>query len=191
MSRWAEMFAALSHAHDTVDPLRHNDEPASTLSHTVESVTALEPARASRSPRKREAERWCQSVAWRAVNVAHGEIPSAWAEGLARLDRNRPPGDVPPSRWRRFVDDAKLFRDSRFCTAAAAFGWTAHDLFGCDPDRPFARVDQAGLLWLLGGTRLVVLTTDAAVIETNTGTRQVWRRKPGDPAQVLAWELTQ
>jgi len=98
---------------------------------------------------------------------------------------------VPPSRWRRFVDDAKLFRDSRFCTAAAAFGWTAHDLFGCDPDRPFARVDQAGLLWLLGGTRLVVLTTDAAVIETNTGTRQVWRRKPGDPAQVLAWELTQ
>ena len=121
MSRWAEMFAALSHARDTVDPLRHNREAASTLSHTVESVAALEPARASRSTRKREAERWCQSIAWR-VNVAHGAIPSAWVEGLARLDRNRPPGDVPPSRWRRFVDDAMLFLDSHFCTIAATFG---------------------------------------------------------------------
>src|SRR5438046_8174724 len=177
MSRWAEMFAALSHARDTVDPLRHNDEPASTPSHTVESVTALEPARASRSPRKREAERSCQSVAWRAVNVAQGEIPSAWAEGLARLDRNRPPGDVPPSRWRRFVDDAKLFRDSRFCTAAAAFGWTAHDLFDCDPDRPFTSVDQDGRWCLLGGTRRVVLTTEPAIIGSNTVTYQGWTRK--------------
>ena len=93
MSRWAEMFAALSHAPDTVDPLRHNGEAASTLSHTVVSVTALEPAVAAGSPRKCEGERCGQSVAQRAINVAHdGEIPRAWPEGLARLDRDRPPG---------------------------------------------------------------------------------------------------
>ena len=30
-------------------------------------------------------------------------------------------------------------------------------LFGYDRDRPFARIDQAGLLWLLNGDRLVML----------------------------------
>jgi len=192
MSRWAEMFAALSHARDTVDPLRHNREAASTLSHTVESVTAPEPMRASPSLQRRAGERWSKSAAGCLVNIAHeSEVPRVWAEGLAQLDRDRPPGDVPLLRWRRFIDDAMLFLDSHFCTIAATFGWAAQDLFGCDPDRPFARIDQAGLLWLLDGARLLAFTHITAVIETRAGGHQVWRRKPGDPAQVLAWELTQ
>ena len=90
MSRWAEMFAALSHARDTVDPLRHNDEPASTLSHTVESVTAPEPMRASPSLQRRAGERWSKSAAGWLVNIAHeSEVPRVWAEGLAQLDRDR------------------------------------------------------------------------------------------------------
>ena len=35
-----------------------------------------------------------------------------------------------------------------------------------DDTRPFARIDRAGLLWLLHGDRLLVLTEDAATIET-------------------------
>jgi hypothetical protein len=31
--------------------------------------------------------------------------PDGRAEALARLDANRPPGDVPPRRWLRFIDD--------------------------------------------------------------------------------------
>jgi hypothetical protein len=60
---------------------------------------------------------------------ANGGVPRAWAEGFARLDPDRPPVDVPPHRWRRFIDDVGLFLDSPFCAVAAAFGWTAFDLF--------------------------------------------------------------
>jgi hypothetical protein len=83
-----------------------------------------------------------------------GNIPSGWAEGFARLDPDLPPGDVPLRRWRRFVDDVGLFLDSPFRAVAQALDWGPDDLFGCDRDRPFARIDQAGLLWLLNGDRL-------------------------------------
>jgi len=116
------------------------------------------------------------------------KIPRAWAEGFARLDPDRPPGDVPPRRWLRFVDDVGLFLD-RWAAHAAALGWGPYDLFGCDRDRPFARIDQAGLLWLLNGDRLFALTENTATIETRAGARQTYRRKPAQPGRVLAWEL--
>ena len=119
-----------------------------------------------------------------------GGIPSAWAEGFARLDPDRPPGDVPLRRWQRFIDDVGRFLDSPSCAVAAAMGWGPHDLFGCDRDRPFARIDQAGLLWLLKGDKLVALAENTAIIERQTGARQTYRRKPSRPGQVLAWELT-
>ena len=64
-------------------------------------------------------------------------------------------------------------------------------MFGCHRDRPLGRTDQAGLLWLLNGARLMALTENTATIETQTGTRQTFRRKPGDPSRVLAWELVE
>jgi hypothetical protein len=131
-----------------------------------------------------------EAEAERAAIVEHdGSIPHTWAEGFARLDPDRPPGDVPLRRWQRFVDDAGRFLDSPFCAVAAALGWTPCDLFGCDRNRPFARIDQAGLLWLLNGDRLVMLAEDAATIETRTGARQTWRRKPSEPGRVLVWDL--
>src|SRR3977135_3607658 len=49
---------------------------------------------------------WTEAEAERAAIVEHdGAIPRAWAEGFARLDSDRPPGDVPLKRWQRFVDD--------------------------------------------------------------------------------------
>ena len=116
-------------------------------------------------------------------------IPSAWAEGFAQLDPDRPPGDVPLKRWQRFVDDVGQFLDSPFCAVAAALNWGPFDLFGCDRERPFARVDRAGLLWLLVGNRLLALSENAAAIETKTGTRQTYRRKPSEPGRALAWNL--
>jgi hypothetical protein len=118
-----------------------------------------------------------------------GKIPRAWAVGAARLDPDRPPGDVLLKRWQRFVDDVGVFLDSSFCAVAAALGWGPLDLFGCDRDRPFARIDQSGLLWLLNGARLVALTETTAAIEAQTGARLTYRRKPNQAGRVLAWEL--
>jgi hypothetical protein len=159
MSRWADAFAALSEQ-------------------TESAPTSAAPAT------------WGEAEEERAAIVEDdGKIPRAWAEGFARLDPNRPPGDVPAKRWLRFVDDVGTFLDSPFCAVAAALGWGPYDLFGCDRDRPFARIDQAGLLWLLGGDKLIALTENTATIKTRTGARQTYRRKTVEFGRVLAWEL--
>jgi len=133
---------------------------------------------------------WGEAEAERAAIVQfEGGIPRDWAEGFGRLDPNRPPAGVPPKRWQRFIDDVGRFLDSSFCSVAAALGWGPHDLFGCDRDRPFARIDQAGLLWLLNGDELVALSENTAIIETHGGARQNYRRLTSEPGRVLAWDL--
>jgi hypothetical protein len=125
-----------------------------------------------------------------AIIECDGGIARAWAEGLARLHPDRPPLDVPSKRWLRFVDGVGRFLDGPFCAVAAALGWEPYDLFGADRDRPFARINQAGLLWLLNGDKSVALTENTATIEQHTGARQTYRRKPSAPGRVLAWELS-
>ncbi|HJU19826.1 MAG TPA: hypothetical protein VJ770_25510 [Stellaceae bacterium] len=56
----------------------------------------------------------------------------------------------------------RRFLDGGFAKKAAALGWGPFDLFGCDRDRPFVRIDQAGLLWALNGDRLIALSENAA-----------------------------
>jgi hypothetical protein len=194
MSRWADAFAALSGSFDTLDTMRHSGAPPSTVSHSVNSVTLVPTLSELPIPpaADRELATWGEVEEERAAIVEHdGKIPRAWAEGFARLHPDRPPGDVPPKRWQRFVDDAGQFLDSPFCAVAAALGWGPYDLFGCDRDRPFARIDRAGLLWLLNGDRLIALTENTATIETRTGARQTFRRKPNEPGRVLAWQLAE
>jgi len=119
-----------------------------------------------------------------------GAVPREWAEGFARLDPDRPPADVPPRRWLQFVNDVGRFLDSGLAQQAAALGWGPFDLFGSDRDRPFVRIDQLGLLWLLNGNRLFALSTDAAVVENRAGERLTYRRKTVEAAgRTLAWEL--
>ncbi len=119
-----------------------------------------------------------------------GKNRRAWAEGFVRLDPDRPPGDVPLRRWQTFINDVTLFLDSPFCADAVALGWGPFDLFGCDRDRPFARIDHLGLLWRLNGDTLVELNRHTAVIERRTGARQTFRRRPVAVGEiVLAWEL--
>jgi hypothetical protein len=125
----------------------------------------------------------------RAAFAKRGRVPRAWVEGHARLNPNWPPGDVPVKRWQTFIVDIGRFFDGGWGEKAAALGWGPIDLFGCDRDRPYARIDQAGLLWLLNGNRLVALSENTATIETRTGARQTWRRKPNELGRVLAWEL--
>src|SRR6266566_10048101 len=37
------------------------------------------------------------------------DIPSAWVEGIAQLEHQRPPRDVPAHRWRQFLSDCHGF----------------------------------------------------------------------------------
>jgi hypothetical protein len=115
--------------------------------------------------------------------------PRAWAEGLARLDPSRPPNDVPHQRWLRFIDGTGRFLSDGWAAKAAVLGWRAVDLFGCDRHRPWARIDRAGLLWLMAGRRLVALTTDTATIETASGGSQRYHRVHNGSSRVLVWSL--
>jgi hypothetical protein len=123
-----------------------------------------------------------------AIVERDGGIPREWSEGFARLHPDHPPPGVPPKRWLRFCDDVGLFVD-RWARYAAALGWRPLDLFGCDRDLLFDRINQVGLLWLLNGDKLIALSEHTATIETRTGVRQTYRRKPSEHGRVLAWEL--
>jgi hypothetical protein len=136
-------------------------------------------------------EAWADAQEERAAIVEHdGGAPRAWAEALARVDPNKPPGDVPPMRWLRFIDDCGSFLDGGWGAHATALGWGPLDLFGCDRERPYARVDHLGLLWLLKGGTIVELHRDRAILQTESGVRQIYRRRPVEVGRVvLAWEL--
>jgi hypothetical protein len=133
---------------------------------------------------------WADAEEERAAIAEYdGGAPKAWAEGLARLDPNKPPDDVTPRRWLRFIDDCGRFLDSGWGTHAVSLGWGPLDLFGCDRERPFARVDHLGLLWLLNGGTVVELHRNQAILETERGVRQCYRRRPVEVGRVvLAWE---
>jgi hypothetical protein len=125
-----------------------------------------------------------------AVIEYDGCAPLVWAQALARLDPARPPGDVPLGRWVRFIDDCGRFLDDGWAYRAEVLGWGPLHLFGCDRERPWARIDRAGLIWLLDGHKIIAFTADTAVTETATGVRQTYRRVAIEPGQVvLAWEL--
>jgi hypothetical protein len=98
---------------------------------------------------------------------------------------------VQSGRWRQLIHDCGRLLDAGLIAEAARLDWTAFDLFGCDDTKPYARIDQMGLFWFVGGGRVVSISMSAAVIETLTGARQTYRCKPSDAGRVLAWELTQ
>jgi hypothetical protein len=54
-----------------------------------------------------------------AINDHSGGAVAEWAAALAQLDPNKPPGDVPPLRWGRFIDDARKFLASDWPRQAA------------------------------------------------------------------------
>ncbi len=135
-------------------------------------------------------EVWTDEHEERAAQVEFdGGIPRAWAEGLARLDSSRAPADVPLWRWLRFMDDCGRFVDE-WAWRASRLGWTPLALFGCDRTKPFARLDRAGLLWLVEGRRILALTPETAAIEISGGKSLIYRRKPYLDVEALAvWDL--
>jgi hypothetical protein len=190
VSRWGDAFAALSGGADTLDTIRHSSEAPATVSQSVNSVTLTAATEPAISSSESAVATWGDTNKKRAAIVEHdGKIPQAWAEGFARLNPAHPPSHMPQRRWHSFINDCGRFLDGGFAANAAALGWDPFDIFGCDRDRPFTRIDQAGLLWLLNGDRLVALAENIATIETRTDARQTYRRRSGASGRVLPWEL--
>ncbi len=118
-------------------------------------------------------------------------LPQQWANGVARLDHDRAPADVPLIRWRQFLGDCYTFLNSseNWPERAAMLGWDALALFGCHRARPLDHLGHAGLLWPVNGGRLVELHRDWAVIERSAGkSRHVYHRRTVHAANVtLPW----
>ena len=120
-------------------------------------------------------------------------IPSHWVEGVAYLDPERPPADVPRHRWRQFVDDCTNFLSpsESWAEHAARLGWDAMALFGCAPRRPLDYSGSAGLMWAMNGGRLIELHRDWAVIDLPVNRSQrIFYRRNVDPAKItLPWAM--
>ena len=106
-------------------------------------------------------------------------LPADWRDGLARLrDADKPLfGSAEPSS--RLVADALELADA-WAPQALAFGWSAVDLFGVEPDGA-RRLDRDGLAASLEGRKVVAVTSEAATIATPSGglLRHYRRDKPG------------
>jgi hypothetical protein len=115
--------------------------------------------------------------------------PVEWREGFARLSADRPPANFPVHWWRGLIRDAELFL-SVWGKQAADLGWTPLDLFGAHRRAPASNFSCMGLLLLIGGGRVVALSTETAVIEQQAGARLTYTRRPPDAECVAVWELS-
>jgi hypothetical protein len=113
----------------------------------------------------------------------------AWRQALASLDPRRPPGDVPGNRWLEFLEDAHRFLQGRWVTSALELGWEAEDFFGCDPSKPYARIDRLGLVWLLRGRPITAMTADKAAFSTTSGRALTYHRQGSVRERSLPWKL--
>jgi hypothetical protein len=116
-------------------------------------------------------------------------IPREWVEGVARLDQNQPPADVPRHRWRQFVDDCNGFLNSPEAERAAQLGWHTIRLFGCKPSYPLSYLGQAGLLWHVNGGKIIEIHRTWAVIDgpVNRSPRTFYRRNIAPEQITLPW----
>ncbi len=72
---------------------------------------------------------------------------------------------------------------------AHRLGWEVADLFGVHPTKPTVRMDCMGLVPLLKGRPLVVITDDSAAIKAASGGSLTFRKRAAPPTErCLVWE---
>jgi hypothetical protein len=124
--------------------------------------------------------------------IDHVHRVIAWREAFRKLRPGEPPRTVPLWRWRNFLWDCSAFvaDDPGWGLLALDFGWTAHQLLGANRTKPYARIDQCGLLWLVNRARIEDLGESHCVLITATGARSTYRARSAPPDEVcLPWEL--
>jgi hypothetical protein len=106
--------------------------------------------------------------------------PAVWPSVLAALDTSRPPDGIEPDRWPMVLADAQWIARTHGDNAAA-FGWTASDLFGLS-DYPGA----GGLADRLEGARRLAFTSSVAHWRSEDCEGWLWRRTL--TAKPVLWE---
>jgi hypothetical protein len=89
---------------------------------------------------------------------------------------------VDAPRWQQAVEDAKAFLGT-WGEQAHSLNWSNRDLFGLHtpPEQPhpsysrLSRYDETGLVWLLQGRPVTMLTAESATIKTTSGTLNFYR----------------
>lgn len=117
--------------------------------------------------------------------------PADWSRGVSRLTTSPAPAEAPPDWWRQLGRNSEGFL-AEWGNRAQELGWQTLEVFGVGQWKPYQRTDLMGLVPLLGGKRLVVLTDREAVLETAAGARQTYRRgraNTSGAAIVPAWDL--
>jgi hypothetical protein len=194
MSRWAEMFAALSHPADTIDTRDTTPAHQRPTRNCVRSVNCVKATEEKAEARARvDSEQPVVVTAGdldeHVVLIEEGAgVSRSWAEGFAALCVMPPPTGFSSERWRRVIDAASVFFD-RWADVAAACGWTDLDVFGCNPHRPDARFDCMGLVLLLDRCEVVGIDEHGADLVTNTGAAQRFRRRPLPLGTIRLWQL--
>ena len=128
-------------------------------------------------------------------NVAGREIPQSVASfppaeiarGLAALRTLAAPLGVDCNGWRQVVADAGRLIAEGWAEDALALGWTALDLFGCEPLGSDDDYRNGLAVWLIGRP-LVLLDADSAIARVDAR-RFVFSRKRDRSGCVLLWEL--
>jgi hypothetical protein len=134
--------------------------------------------------------------------ISIGEAAAAVVDHLQRVLELRerlaglpplPPCDIPPARWRTLQEDSRQFLADNpgWALLALDLGWDPLQLLGANRVKPFARVDQMGLLWLVNRARVDELDETSCVLITPTGARTTYRARPLLLDEVaLPWELS-
>ena len=117
-------------------------------------------------------------------------VPPEWRDGVARLTAMAPLPGFAPGRWATLVADAQAFLDL-WAGQASGLDWATEEIFGCHRHVPAARYDAAGLVMMLGGGRIVAMTSDHATIENTRGARLRHHRPLTAPKgeRTVLWEL--
>jgi len=166
-------------------------EPASPVLEAIRHHKAGIVALPAEAESNQAVEDWHDSFEERAAIVEFdARIPREWAEGYARLCVMPRHPDFTEDRWQSLIDDAGRFMDG-WAVTVAAMGWTALEVFGVDGRMPYTRIDQMGLVPLLGGSEVVAVSADSVTVQTSTGARQRILRanKKKSPERVTVWEI--
>jgi hypothetical protein len=114
-------------------------------------------------------------------------------ELIEALDRGAGPAGMPVRRWHNLLDDSAMFfaDDPGWGLLALDLGWTPRQLLGANRTKPYARIDQQGLLWLVAGNHIEYLDEAGCVLITRSNSFLTYRARPHPLEEIcMPWEFT-